>query len=124
MSNGSSGLYTITQYQQVSDSHHYTLTLATQHPIYDGHFPEQPILPGVCFLQITRELAQRSTGKLLRLTQLKTAKFPSPLNPNQTPIIELTITCTSSTVRHWAVQATATNSTTVFLKFQGTFVEH
>ncbi len=33
-----------------------TIALHTTHPIFEGHFPGQPILPGVCQTQMCVEL--------------------------------------------------------------------
>lgn len=119
-----SGLYIVSQHQQVNESNHYILILNPNHPIYEGHFPLNPILPGACFIQIATELAEQVIGQELRLTQLKAAKFPNPLNPNQTPSIDLIITCSPTLAGHWSVKAIASTSTTIFLKFQGTFVKY
>lgn len=115
--------HTPQDYRRVNDHHCYTLFLKTDHPIYEGHFPKNPILPGVCFIQIVAELAELSLIESLCLTQLKTAKFPSPLNPNQTPKIDLTLICTPKTPGQWTIKATATDFKNVFLKFEGFFVE-
>ena len=34
------------------------ITLNPAHPIFAGHFPGNPITPGVCMLQIIKELTE------------------------------------------------------------------
>ena len=31
-------------------------TLNPKHPIFDGHFPESPVVPGVCMIQMIKEI--------------------------------------------------------------------
>ena len=33
--------------------------LNPQHAIYSGHFPQQPVVPGVCMLQIIKECVEK-----------------------------------------------------------------
>ena len=33
--------------------------LNPQHAIYNGHFPQQPVVPGVCMLQIIKECIEK-----------------------------------------------------------------
>ena len=33
-----------------------TIHLYAEHPIYKGHFPQIPIAPGVCLVQIIKEI--------------------------------------------------------------------
>lgn len=59
------------------------LAIAADHPAYAGHFPGQPILPGVVLLDAAlHALAARHT---LQSTagQIKSAKFLSPVRPGE-----------------------------------------
>lgn len=55
--------------------------LNPEHSVFDGHFPGQPVLPGVCTLHIIKEVAAAITGKELMLNQSHTIKFLSPIDP-------------------------------------------
>jgi len=123
MNHSSSELYTLVKHKQVDDDQYYTLALDPQHPIYKGHFPQQPILPGACFLQMVTELVAHAVGFPLNLRQVRAAKFPNALNPQQTPNLVIVLHCTPIDKTYWSVQATASNETRVFLKFKGTFVK-
>ena len=55
------------------------LLIPTDHPAYVGHFPGQPILPGVVVLdQALRAVASRE-GLPLAFTTIRSAKFPNPV---------------------------------------------
>ncbi|MEP7278535.1 MAG: 3-hydroxyacyl-ACP dehydratase, partial [Bacteroidota bacterium] len=43
------------------------LKINPDHAIFKGHFPGQPVVPGVCMMQIVKELMETGTGRRLRL---------------------------------------------------------
>lgn len=45
----------IDNYLSAEDRFTFRVRLDAAHPIYAGHFPGNPVLPGVCTLQIVRE---------------------------------------------------------------------
>ena len=45
--------YTLNTLQQIAaNTYLCTLTLNAEHPIFKGHFPNNPVTPGVCMMQI------------------------------------------------------------------------
>ena len=44
----------------------FRVRLDASHPVYRGHFPGHPVLPGVCPLQPDRESLNRGTGRGFR----------------------------------------------------------
>lgn len=73
--------YTITQTIVTEKGHRYDLELLADHPIFEGHFPDDPILPGVCLLQMAEELVQHCTGHPMALQRIRQAKFLNPVRP-------------------------------------------
>ena len=67
------------------------LLLNPEHPIFDGHFPGLPVVPGVCMLQMTKETLEHVLGRETRLQSARNMKFLSVLNPceNKTVRLEL-----------------------------------
>ena len=55
--------------------------LAADHPLYAGHFPGKPVVPGVCTLTIVRECLGRAVGRRLMFGRIKECKFVSALVP-------------------------------------------
>ena len=53
------------------------------HPIFSGHFPERPIVPGACIVQIAEELAALSYGHPIRFTAIRDLKLRQPSTPDQ-----------------------------------------
>lgn len=58
---------------------------------FRGHFPGSPVMPGVCIVTAVILAAETSARKPLRLKHLKSAKFFSPVVPNECVEIRGTI---------------------------------
>ena len=62
--------------------------IAANHPALPGHFPGQPLVPGVILLEQVA-LALRA-WRDQRLGRVLEAKFVAPLLPEQTALLQLT----------------------------------
>lgn len=87
-------LYTISQKENDGLNGCFTIELNSSHFIYLAHFPEEPITPGVCIVQIGQELLEllleESFLKKYRLEikKVKNVKFLSVISPkNNTTIV-------------------------------------
>lgn len=58
-----------------------SLTLPVQLGVFEGHFPGNPVLPGVAFVFIAEKLVSRSWGKPFKLKELRKTKFFRPAKP-------------------------------------------
>lgn len=56
---------------------------------FDGHFPDNPVLPGICMIQTV--LAIGSVEQELTLKEIAQAKFFSPVTANERCSFELTV---------------------------------
>ena len=70
-----------------SDDAGYTVRFDASHPIFAGHFPDHPVVPGACLVQVAEELTALTIGRPVRFTALKNLKFRQPVTPDR----ELTI---------------------------------
>lgn len=66
--------------------------LNPEHAIYQGHFPEHPVVPGVCLLQLIKECTEGIRRQQLQYTQVSSCKFLSVVNPVKTPCLAVTLT--------------------------------
>src|ERR1700709_205835 len=57
------------------------LELNPEHEIFLGHFPGQPVVPGVCMMQIVKEMLEAATSRTLRLHTGLDLKFLSVIDP-------------------------------------------
>ena len=61
-----------------------TLTFAADHPALAGHFPGNPVLPGVVLLDQALATIERARGLPLRTWRLASVKFLQPVKPPAT----------------------------------------
>lgn len=64
----------------------FSVLMNPEHMIYRAHFPEDPITPGVCIIQMGLELLGRALGCTLELCRVKNVKFLSILRPDGVPV--------------------------------------
>lgn len=88
------GLYTIEDFQQEGQEVKATVFLNKDHDIFKGHFPGNPVMPGVCMLQIIKELTEQATNKNLFLSVSSNIKFMAIINPELNPTLSLNISIT------------------------------
>ena len=62
----------------------FRVSLDTECPIYKAHFPERPITPGVCIIQIANELLNTLLDDKTELREVVNAKFLSVIDPLET----------------------------------------
>lgn len=62
----------------------FLLRLHPDHVIYQAHFPGKPITPGVCIVQVGKELLEELMGCSLEITKVKNVKFLSVVSPVET----------------------------------------
>lgn len=94
------------------------------HPIYGGHFPGQPVVPGVCQIRMVQEITQRATGLVLRLQGSDTIKFLRLIDPRVDPRLDINLMIGQPDEGgRIPVVATLGSATTMFLKFKGKFTQ-
>lgn len=59
--------------------------------IFEGHFPGNPILPGVCMIEIMREVLEDHLKMKMKMTSASNIKFTAVLNPEIHGVVVLNI---------------------------------
>jgi len=72
------------------------ISLNKDHAIFKGHFPGNPVTPGVCMMQIVKELTEEFTYKKLFLQSASNVKFMAIINPYETPDLKLQLDITEN----------------------------
>ncbi len=57
------------------------INLNIDHNIFKGHFPTQPVLPGVCQVEIIEQILSSELGSQLRLTAASNIKYLKMVDP-------------------------------------------
>ncbi|HLV43259.1 MAG TPA: hypothetical protein VKY37_13340 [Brumimicrobium sp.] len=86
------GFYTLNQIEKLSEKEFDAfIHLNKDHDIFKGHFPGNPVTPGVCMVQILKELTAEITELKLVMKSSNNIKFMALINPEKTPDIKLNI---------------------------------
>jgi 3-hydroxyacyl-[acyl-carrier-protein] dehydratase len=92
-----------------------------EHPIFTGHFPGNPILPGVCTIQILKELVAEHLGKKVSLLKAVNIKYLSFINPDMTNLIDFNIELKEMENGYLSCNTTINHENTIFCTFKGEF---
>jgi 3-hydroxyacyl-[acyl-carrier-protein] dehydratase len=93
-----------------------SLHINPSHPIFEGHFPGQPVVPGVTMMLMVRSLLETQLQPL-RLVRADNVKFLSLINPQE-------ISYVSTPEGQWKVTARLFNEPIVYFKYAGLFVDN
>ncbi len=93
----------------------FEVRLNSGHAVFRGHFPGNPILPGVCSLMIIRDCASHMTGLRLGYASVRESKFLSAITPDITLTVKLSL---SEGEGSHILDATICNSGTIMLKLK------
>lgn len=97
-------LYHIIDYSENS----YTIGFNSSHPVFGGHFPGHPIVPGACLVQIAQELASAQP-----FTAIRNLKFRQPVTPDMQ--VRITINNDKFTIG-------SIDSTEIYAQFAATYM--
>jgi 3-hydroxyacyl-[acyl-carrier-protein] dehydratase len=115
--------YTIAGPVTEPDNIRAVLKINPEHAIFKGHFPGQPVVPGVCMMQIVKELMEIGTGRSLRLHTGLDLKFLSVIDPRKNNTVHAETNYTVLTSGDINVTARLYFNETTFFKFKGVFTE-
>lgn len=87
-----------------------------EHEVFNGHFPGNPVVPGVCIMHIVKDIAQQVTGSSLILKTAVNVKFLSLINPEATPELDAELEITGTTDEYIKVKSTISFNHTTAVK--------
>jgi 3-hydroxyacyl-[acyl-carrier-protein] dehydratase len=97
------------------------LIINARHKIFEGHFPGQPVVPGVCMMQMVKEIIEKVTEKKMDLIKSSEMKFLAIVDPLQNNIISATLKYTMDENQHVLVSAVLFKDAITHFKFKGLF---
>ncbi|WP_276369843.1 hydroxymyristoyl-ACP dehydratase [Chryseolinea sp. H1M3-3] len=109
--------YTILQRDTTPGTVKAKIAINKKHRILEGHFPGLPVVPGVCMLQMVREVMEVNTGKELNLKEADNMKFLSVINPEQHNEVDVSIHYTEDGGK-FSINATLFAGTVTFFKLK------
>ena len=96
------------------------IKLNPDHQIYEGHFPEQPVVPGVTQLQVLKDILENQTSSKLVLSQMTFAKYLFPILPHESSdlIVQVDFSFSENAFK---VNAVIKDKDQIFTKFKALF---
>ena len=104
----------IDNYLSAEDRFTFRVRLDAAHPIYAGHFPGNPVLPGVC------TCLERGTGRRHRFTAIRECKFLGMIVPQADTLLDIDIRLADDGTAAKKVTCVVTNNEKTVLKLKAT----
>lgn len=92
-----------------------------EHSIFNGHFPGQPVTPGVLQLQLVNELLNTVNETTMVLKTMGRCKFLAIWNPAEHQQIKVDLKLKKNEAGETSVSASGGVEGTPFFKFSATF---
>ncbi|RYG28010.1 MAG: 3-hydroxyacyl-ACP dehydratase [Chitinophagaceae bacterium] len=113
--------YTVAEISSEAPKHTARINVNPTHEVFKGHFPGNPVMPGVCMMQIIKELTERILGTGLMMTSISNVKFMALINPETHPGLKLELDVSETPEGLVKVKNITYFDDTVALKFSGTY---
>lgn len=98
------------------------IDLNKDHEVYKGHFPENPVVPGVCLTQLIKEIMENVENKELSLVYADNIKFMAIVNPEINNRLQIDLKVKYDTEQNLIKVNSVTHfNDQVFYKFKGNF---
>lgn len=115
-------LYEAEGLQQSETALSATIRLNKEDEVFRGHFPDHPVLPGVCTMQIIKELLSVTLAKELWLDKAPNIKYLAFIDPLENETVQLEMQYAYREGTKLSCNARIYSGTTTFCSFKGEFV--
>ena len=107
--------YSVKEFNFTDNQLKAIIELNPAHDVFKGHFPNNPVTPGVCMLQILKELTQQATNTNLFIKECSNVKFMALINHEVNAVLAITIDI-NKVEENFKIKASASFNETVALK--------
>jgi len=104
-----------------ADQYMAEIILDPGHSIYEGHFPGNPVVPGVCQLRMLTELLSEIEGREMIFQNASQMKFLSMINPHDQPELKVRIDLRRDQEESVKVTSSIFAGETVFFKCKAVY---
>lgn len=115
---GAADFFTIVEVTPTESGYDVKARLNPDHPVYEGHFPGNPVAPGVLLTDMVRRVAGHILRKEVRLVAARQIKFLSVVDPRKVTQLNINIKFTPTEQGH-ALVCSATSEATTYFKIIG-----
>lgn len=114
--------YTVDKIDVVTEGKYLAaITLNKDHDIFKGHFPGNPVTPGVCMMQIIKEITESVLNVSLTMVSTTNVKFMAIINPEVNAKLTLDLDISENEASEIKVKNTTSFDETIALKLSNTY---
>lgn len=99
----------------------FHITLKRDCSVYEGHFPDNPVCPGVCNILMLKQCAQKMVGESLHFSQIKQCRLTAVATPLHTSALDADIDITHSD-SSYGLTATLSSPQETIMKLKGELI--
>ncbi len=114
--------YTINELELVENKIHASIKIDSNHSIFEGHFPNNPITPGVVEMEIVKEIVFEGIQKTLKMSKMSNCKFLAILNPLTSSEVNVKIDVLEHENNRIRISAQILDQQTVYLKIGAEYI--
>lgn len=96
----------------------YRVAILPECNVYDGHFPGDPVCPGVCNIETIKECAILLCGEQLRYSTIKQCRLTALASPTVCPEVDVQVNLSPSG-EGYALQATIADDRQTYMILKG-----
>jgi len=85
-------------------------------PWFDGHFPQEPILPGIAQIAVIIDLLRKSLGENLPVREVSRIRFKRKINPLDPLVVTVTLADNSAEMHRFRMTCKGELACSGFLK--------
>lgn len=105
--------------RQDADAAIYHVALCPESDIYRGHFPGNPVCPGVCNMQMIKECVEKFTGKQLHVTYVKQCRLTAVATPAICQELDVKIGVQSTDDTNYTIMASIYDTQRTYMDYKG-----
>ncbi len=112
-------IYEVKSFELVNQVVRAEITFNKNHKVFDGHFPGNPIVPGVVQIQIMKDLLERALQKKVFLNRAKSIKFLNVIKPHEVGEVLFEIMFEQQSESSFKVKGVVKIKSQVYMKYSG-----
>lgn len=115
-----SDFYSIEEIRMADGKAIAEISINPTHSIFEGHFPDRPVVPGVCMMQMVKEISEEVLSCSLHIALVQEMKFLAIIDPTKNSRVNITLTMTKNGAYDQVVAGISAGET-IHFKFKGNF---
>lgn len=114
-------LYSVKSFIKEENQLRAEIHLNAESEIYKGHFPNNPVTPGVLQIEMIKSVLAAQYQQKFRLFKMNSSKFLAVLNPNTTSVVSVQLTIQEESKEEIKISGTISDADATFMKIQAIF---